>query len=568
MKKAPQMKKWIGFLLALAFASFPGSAQIDWKNYSTSFQGNGKEGGQPVLVTATPYNGIYLAEMDFRSEPGDPPPPRDIDEEGNKRPVFYRTTNNIDSSEEYFVVPGIHPANADLYEFRVLQDDRISIHPWGPIEHFTGPGMRLNEFKEDFAFLGGYKTDWRHYVMVDVREKESKKIVASAAVYWRPARAGVQDVYTSRELKDFLKNERSSYDRQPGNDSAHQWRGKLLLEPDDNSLIFHVNADIFKKEALEYQLMRNGMADIPWRANDFNNNLLLLQNLPPGEYVLQIRLRAQRHNVTAYPFFIKTAWHQTLLFKGIAIGLTLLSFVTLVLLAKVLRQRRKIRVEEANREKLNFELRSIRSQLNPHFIFNSLNSIQGLINKNEIAAANLYLSEFGNLLRDTLSVSDKDFTDLGREIGVLDTYLRLEQLRYGFRYEIHTDENVPIAETEIPAVLLQPLVENAVKHGVAGQQEKGSIRVLFSRENANFIVLIKDSGQHWMPGGETTGYGLKITRERIRVLNQLSKDSTIFLTITVESGSGMTIAEPGSGMTIAEPGSGTTVKLLFQNWYT
>ena len=552
------MKKWMLLLVWPACFRFAGTAQINWKNYSTSFQGNGKEGVQPVLVTATPYNGIYSAETDYSHEPGDPPPPREIDEEENKRPVFYRTTNTIDSSEEYFLAPGIHPANAGLYEFRVLQDDRIPLRPWGPIEHFTEPGMVLNEFKEVFAFLGGYKTTWRHYVMVDVREKESKKIVASAVVYWRPARARVKDVYTSRELKDFLKNERRAYDRRPDTDSVHQWRGKLLLEPDDNSLIFHVNADIFKKEALECQLIRDGSVDIPWKANDFDNNLLLLQNLPPGEFVLQIRLRVQRHNVKEYPFFIKTAWQQTFLFKGIVIGLIGLSLAALVLLAKLVRQRRKMRIEQFNREKLNFELRSIRSQLNPHFIFNSLSSIQGLINKDEIAAANLYLSEFGSLLRETLAVSDKDFTDLGREIGVLETYLRLEQLRYGFRYEILTDENVPVSGTEIPAVLLQPLVENAVKHGAAGQQEKGSIRVRFSRENTNFIVRVEDNGRHWIPAGQndetggdgkTTGYGLKITRDRIRVLNQLSKDSSIILTIT------------------AEPGAGTMVKLLFQNWY-
>jgi two-component system LytT family sensor kinase len=554
-----KMKKWILLLMGPALFPFAGRAQIPWKNYSTSFQGNGKEGGQPVLVTATPNNGSYLAEIDYTHQPGDPPPPRDTDGEGNKRPAFYRTTNNIDSSEEYFLVPGIHPANAGLYEFRVLQDDRISLRPWGPIEHFTEPGMRLNEFKDDFAFLGGYKTTWRHYVMVDVREKETQKIIASAVVYWKPAWAAVRGVYTNQELKDFLENDRLVFNGQPDRDSAHQWRGKLLLEPGNNSLIFQVNFQIYKKEALEYQLLRNGSVDIPWKANDFDNNLLLLQNLPPGEFLLQTRLRAQRHNVKEYPFFIKTAWQQTILFKGIVIGLIVLSLAALVLLVKLVRQRRKMRMEQFNREKLNFELRSIRSQLNPHFIFNSLSSIQGLINKDEIAAANLYLSEFGSLLRETLAVSDKDFTDLGREINVLGTYLRLEQLRYGFRYEILIDENVPVSGTEIPAVLLQPLVENAVKHGVAGQQEKGWIRLRFSRENTNFIVLVEDNGRHWIPAGptdetggdgQTTGYGLKITRDRIRVLNQLSKDSSILLSI------------------IAEPGSGTTVKLLFQNWYS
>ena len=555
------MKKYSLFFYGLLFFS-PAGAQIKWRNYSTSFQGSGKEGGRPVLVTATPYNGIYSAQTYSDPKPGDLPPPREVDEEGSRRPEFYHSGYTIDSSDEYFVVPGIHPANAGLYEFRVLQDDRVPLHPWGPITQFTEPKMTLNEFKPDFAFLGGYRTTWGHYLMVDVREKESKKIVASAFVCWRISRANIEDIFTTRELKDFLKREQKSYNRQPVRDTM-RWRQryppdqidpetslpkKLLLEPDDNSLIFFVDAEIFKKEALEYQLIHNGSVRIPWKANEFDNNLLLLQNLPPGEFLLQIRLRAQRHNVTAYPFFIRTAWQQTFFFKIVVIGLSLLSLVTLALLVNLVRQRRKTRMEKANQEKLNFELRSIRTQLNPHFIFNSLNSIQGLINRNEIEAANLYLSEFGNLLRDTLSISDKDLTDLRREIAALDTYLRLEQLRYGFRYEIVFDEDIPISETEIPAVLLQPLVENAVKHGVAILQERGLIRVRFSRENATFIVIIQDNGGPWIPGGETKGYGLKISRDRIRVLNQLLKESSISLTIA------------------SSPESGTIVRLSFQNW--
>jgi len=213
-----------------------------------------------------------------------------------------------------------------------------------------------------------------------------------------------------------------------------------------------------------------------------------------------------------------------------------------------------MRAESARREKLQVELRSLRSQLNPHFIFNALGSIQGLIQQNQVEAANRYLTEFGSLLREALAAGDNDFTDLPREQRILDSYLQLEQLRFGFQYEILTDPDVPAAEIEIPALLLQPLVENAVKHGVSVLREAGRIRVRFSRENGNFIVRVEDNGANWVPGPQTKGYGLKLTRDRIQLINLLRRGSSISMTI----GPGVGKTTPGAG--------GTTVRLLFKNW--
>jgi two-component system, LytTR family, sensor kinase len=160
--------------------------------------------------------------------------------------------------------------------------------------------------------------------------------------------------------------------------------------------------------------------------------------------------------------------------------------------------------------------------LNPHFIFNSLSSIQGLINTNKLNDANLYLSEFSNLMRNTLTESDKLYQILQKEIELLQTYLKLEQLRFQFEFKIETDDIEKINDIRIPSLLLQPIVENAVKHGVAELREKGKISIHFYAINSNLIVEIKDNGKGFPVKNHLNGYGLKITDERISLLNKIN----------------------------------------------
>ncbi|GGA96731.1 sensor histidine kinase [Puia dinghuensis] len=557
-------------------------AHLDWDNYSTSFQGNGKEGVHPVLVTAIPYNGIYGGASYFSTTSEKLHLADSFYIPDEKRPRYIGASNTMDSGNVYFLAPGIHPANADKYEFRIVVDGWLTYVPWSPITRFTEPKMELNDFKPIFGFLGGYQTTWGHSVLAEIREKATKTIQSSAVVYWTNARPTLSGIYTAQNLKSFVAGKHEYGSWKP--DSAMNLRleqlyqGKLQLQPGDNTLIFFIDAEVYQRQAVEYQLLRNGQVDSAWKPNDFDNNIVFLQNLPPGKYTLQLRLRAQRHNVSAYSFTIRPAWYETRLFKFLLGAMLVLSIGAVILAFIFLRQRRKTRREQAAREKLNLELGYIRSQLNPHFIFNALNSIQGLVNKKEIDTANRYLSEFGSLLRDSLAVSadhtgshdrtlsdgstfsdgstlstkrtggDNDLTDLQREIRILDSYCHLEQLRFGFRYTITTAPGLP--DTGIPAFLLQPIVENAVKHGVSGLLQAGLIQIHFSRENANFIAQVTDNGRGWDTTVATTGYGLRLTSERIRLLNQLLKDQPINMTIT------------------SSPGAGATVRFQFTNWWT
>ncbi|MBO9202569.1 MULTISPECIES: sensor histidine kinase [Niastella] len=534
-----------------------------WENYSTTYISPEDENTKPVLVTAIPYNGIYSHEDQY----GLP-----FSMSGNQSLFGFvsrlsaktQQLFTYDSSNVYFITPGIHPSNARLYEYRVLLNGKMVITPWTTITQFTDDDFQLNNFKKHLGFLGGYKTTWGNGIVVELRRTGSDSLLASSAVAWAETKPQLLQIYTPGDLEDLLSLLKTSYNPytpEVPSGELLKWRTryarnqldpetglpkKLVLQPGESSVIFYLRSGVFKRYAIEYQLLKDGKVVIKWQPNDKDNSFIRLKELSHGDYQLFIRYSAQRHNVIRYPFEVEPAWYQTGLFKGVAAFLLVAFISAIYLFYRLIKQQRRTRAAEAKKQQLALELKAIHTQLNPHFIFNSLSSIQGLINTNEIKAANQYLSEFGTLMRNTLTGKDKNFTTLAEDISTIDNYLKLEQLRFGFLYSISTDENIDVRETEVPFLLLQPIVENAVKHGVGGMQDGGVITLTFRREDNNLIASVADNGKGFSDKAKT-GYGLKLTRDRITLLNQTMSDRSLALAIE-------------------DNVPGTLVKINFINW--
>ncbi|MEO8821751.1 MAG: histidine kinase, partial [Ginsengibacter sp.] len=170
----------------------------------------------------------------------------------------------------------------------------------------------------------------------------------------------------------------------------------------------------FPDSSLEYRLTGGEAIDTAWRKS---GHLVIIPKLESNHhYVLSVRYINYPEIVWKKTFYVEPEWYQKNAFymlAGFAIALLLLFFLFLI-------YRQRLKKEKERKAKLNLELRSIRSQLNPHFVFNALGSIQGLINTNEINKANQYLSEFSNLLRDSLKSSDKDFVPLESELQMIE----------------------------------------------------------------------------------------------------------------------------------------------------
>ncbi|MBL0285978.1 MAG: histidine kinase [Bacteroidetes bacterium] len=202
------------------------------------------------------------------------------------------------------------------------------------------------------------------------------------------------------------------------------------------------------------------------------------------------------------------------------------------------------------------ELQSLRREMNPHFVFNSLNSINNYIAQNDELAANKYLSAYSNLMRSTMENSNKDFISLSTELELLKRYLDLEQLRFSdkFSYTISVDENIDCDTTEIPNMLIQPQVENAIWHGLRYKETKGLLQLDFVLHNKQLLIKIEDDGIGFTKSQllktknqqSHNSIGIKNTQNRITLLNNLYSKNISYKTTE-----------------LLPPNEGTVVKISF-----
>jgi len=202
---------------------------------------------------------------------------------------------------------------------------------------------------------------------------------------------------------------------------------------------------------------------------------------------------------------------------------------SLVVYIKNRQTKKKVAEQSKQKELAQLQLNSVRSQLNPHFLFNALAGIQNLMNKNEVDNANRYLTKFARLTRNVLE--SKELISLTDEKKLLDDYLQMEQLRFGFQYKINATTDLDTENIEIPAMLLQPFAENAVKHGIAEKGNAGIIEIAFKKKSSDLILLIKDNGKGFDSSKDYNGLGLALSKNRISLLNTIYKDSPFVLNI-------------------------------------
>ncbi len=186
------------------------------------------------------------------------------------------------------------------------------------------------------------------------------------------------------------------------------------------------------------------------------------------------------------------------------------------------------------KEKAQLQLDAVRSQLNPHFLFNALAGIQTLMNTNQTEQANRYLTRFARLTRAVLKSTD--LISLGEEQDLLDDYLQMEQLRFNFKYEITTDPNLDLNNVEIPSMLLQPFIENAVKHGIASLNSDGQISIAIFKNDNDLILRIEDNGKGFDSSKSYEGLGFGLSTKRIALLNKIYKQDPILLSMQSKPG--------------------------------
>lgn len=250
--------------------------------------------------------------------------------------------------------------------------------------------------------------------------------------------------------------------------------------------------------------------------------------LPPGKYHVEVQAEDENghwSDSANWYFDIIPAWWATWWFRALA-GLVAAAVILLFFSLRIRNIRRQNRLQEKMRA---LQKAALRAQINPHFIFNCLASIQHFISENEVPAATRYLSRFARLVRLTLYGSLDGAHALTDEVEMLDNYLALEQLRFRdkFSYEIQADPSLLEEHVQIPPMLIQPFVENAIIHGMKNKAKGGLITVAFSKKQETLSVSISDNGQGFdhsdqpgSPDAETNhrSVGITLTQSRLELL--------------------------------------------------
>ncbi|MFZ1453564.1 MAG: histidine kinase [Ferruginibacter sp.] len=247
-----------------------------------------------------------------------------------------------------------------------------------------------------------------------------------------------------------------------------------------------------------YPLFEYRVNEGAWQKTDKNTIELRLAS---GNYEIQIRGMKRdgtpSSQTESISFNIKTPFWQSGIFWTVVV--ISLFIISLFILETRNRQKRKAEVEKVITEKklTELEMQALKAQINPHFVFNCLNSIKGFIFDRDYKQADKYLDKFADLMRSTIDNSDASIISLKSEISYLDNYLQLEKLRFEdkFNYTIVVAGDIDKEQVFVPAMLLQPYVENAIRHGMRFlENNNGQINIKVKREN-NFIVCeIDDNG--------------------------------------------------------------------------
>lgn len=262
------------------------------------------------------------------------------------------------------------------------------------------------------------------------------------------------------------------------------------------SLLSFRNSD--NAEKIEYNI-NNGN----WQSLTTGNRTLSLPSLAAGTYLVSFRAfnedgvgtnkDIQLYFFIAAPFY-KQIWFVVLIvLSGMALVFTFFIFRLRNIQQKNELLSQKILLEQELQQSL---LSSIKSQMNPHFLFNALNTIQSYIYTNDKENASQYLGKFSTLTRMILDMSNKEIVALSEEIKALNLYLELEQLRFEDKlvYHFSIDKNISTETTFIPSMIIQPYIENAIKHGLLHKKNDWLLNITFSKKENQLVVCIDDNG--------------------------------------------------------------------------
>jgi two-component system LytT family sensor kinase len=480
----------------------------------------------------------------------------------------YTSTNIYDSSAVHVIALGINKSNAAQYEYRLVLNEDTVIRGWSQFTTFK----TIPENGYTYADLGTFLHPG-NYLLLEVRHKKTlrdagsivlnwprypKLRVAQSRIYFKENNAmGTNGYFDAGMIKNGYATEKDSLTgvlknlRLPG-DKEYE---SFIFDLRDQEITFPYTA----------KLVRNikGVADTVEINSYFNESTIKIPSYflnKPGKFNLLLGSTYYFHYpdfdkwILKIPFEIQPApvlLRKWTLREILPVSLLVILAIVLFFYFYYRRNKRKLKQVELEKQLNTLQLRSLQDQLNPHFLFNALSAIQNLIGKGDLENASLYLQRFSVLTRTILANSQQELISLEDDLNILQSYLEMEQLRTSFKFRIEVDKKINTANTEIPVMLLQPFVENAVKHGVSSLDREGLILLKVVQSDQTLTFIVNDNGKGIKAKEQqdiAKGWGLDVLKKRVYFLNEM-------------------YGYPVVNYQIQSDSNGTTVEINLKKWF-
>lgn len=355
----------------------------------------------------------------------------------------------------------------------MIKDDKIFAKTSGGFYQFDLNGKMTQSIQSIFGFSNKRVIDFTFY----------------KDMLWVSHSGGLQQIdlkYYHANLNTPILNIRKIC----VNDTPKLLLDDVHLSSKERKISFELSSPTLRnRESIRYHYRLLGY-DEKWQSNNYDAHVITYNALSHGDYIFQVRAENQGKfsPLVSYTFSIAQPFYaQWWFWVGMMI---LFVFIVLLIYRWQLKQQRKKneQINELNSSKLT----AIKSQMNPHFIFNSLNSIQDLILKGDVENSYSYITTFSNLVRSTLSHSEKDFIDFEQELKLLELYLSLEKLRFKKNLN-YTIDCKNVEDIMLPPLIIQPFIENALVHGLLHKEGYKELKISFEVKD-DLICIIEDNG--------------------------------------------------------------------------
>jgi len=332
----------------------------------------------------------------------------------------------------------------------------------------------------------------------------------------------------------------------------------MHLKYNENSLTINYSiAELIHKKDVQFAWLVEGYIN-EWVILPISGNAVMpafLSGLAPGKYIFRLKARVGNEDWRAQQAKLEIIisppfWQAWWFWASIIAGLSALIYSAVKLRVRTVRKQERIRATH-EKELLELEAKALRAQMNPHFIFNCLNSIKSLIQQHEEEKSVTYLTTFSKLIRTLFNNADKKEISLHDEIETCRLYLQLEAMRFdsSFSYTVNVDENLDLKSVRVPALIIQPFIENAIWHGLVPKGANGYVDLSVQKKNGSVEIIIDDNGigreastQNKPASGLThQSKGVNLTQSRLELDNLLQQRHAQLEVIDKKDESGISI---------------------------